>query len=312
MFRVRQQIGCTDEVVDSCRGRGFSRENAIRVAILDTGIGNHPDLADRVDAFCDFLYGEKSPYDDSGHGTHVAGCIGGSWKASGGMYKGICPWCRMIVGKVLDRNGDGNMDDMYRGVEWVLQNKDKYRIRVLNISIGIGHIENVKRMQELLRIVDEAWDSGIVVVCAAGNMGPDPMTLSPLGSSKKVITVGCHDGGFYSGRSSLCESYSGRGPSPYAVKKPDVVAPGTDIISCNVGCRSSFRGYRNAYVKKSGTSMATPIVSGAAALLLQKNPEFSNEQVKRKINYSATDLHEPWTKQGWGMVNVGKLIKIVY
>ena len=97
MFRVRQQIGCTDEVVDSCRGRGFSRENAIRVAILDTGIGNHPDLADRVDAFCDFLYGEKSPYDDSGHGTHVAGCIGGSGKASGGMYKGICPWCRMIV-----------------------------------------------------------------------------------------------------------------------------------------------------------------------------------------------------------------------
>ncbi len=65
-------------------------------------------------------------------------------------------------------------------------------------------------------------------------------------------------------------------------------------------------------MKKSGTSMATPIVSGAAALLLQKNPEFSNEQVKRKINYSATDLHEPWTKQGWGMVNVGKLIKIVY
>ena len=250
MFRVRQQIGCTDDVMESCRGRGLSRENAIGVAILDTGIGNHPDLAGRVDAFCDFLYGEKKAYDDSGHGTHVAGCIGGSGKVSGEMYKGICPWCRMIVGKVLDRNGDGNMDDMYRGVEWVLRNKEEYRIRILNISIGIGHIENEKRMQELLDIVDDAWDSGIVVVCAAGNMGPDPMTLSPLGSSKKVITVGCHDGGFYSGRSSLCESYSGRGPSPYAVKKPDVVAPGTDIISCNVACRSVFRGYRNAYVKK--------------------------------------------------------------
>ena len=85
MFRVRQQIGCTDEVVDSCRGRGIYRENAIRVAILDTGIGNHPDLADRVDAFCDFLHGEKNPYDDSGHGSHVAGWIVGSGKASGGM-----------------------------------------------------------------------------------------------------------------------------------------------------------------------------------------------------------------------------------
>ena len=208
MFRVRQQIGCTDEVMDSCIARDFSKEDAIRVAVLDTGIGNHPDLSGRVDAFFDFLHGEKSAYDDSGHGTHVAGCIGGSGKASGGMYKGICPWCRMIVGKVLDRNGDGNMDDMYRGVEWVLQNKDKYRIRVLNISIGIGHIENEKRMQELLRIVDEAWDSGIVVVCAAGNMGPDPMTLSPLGSSKKVITVGCHDGGFFR---RLVQT---RGPAP--------------------------------------------------------------------------------------------------
>ena len=206
MFRVRQQIGCTDEVVDSCRGRNFSRENAVRVALLDTGISAHPDFAGRVDAFYDFLRGEKNAYDVSGHGTHVAGCIGGSGKVSGGMYKGICPWCRMIVGKVLDRNGDGNMDDMYRGVEWVLENRNKYRIRVRNISIGIRLIENQKRLQELLEIVDEAWKSGIVVVCAAGNMGPDPMTLSPLGSSKRVITVGCHDGSFYSGKSSLCES----------------------------------------------------------------------------------------------------------
>lgn len=76
MFRVRQQIGCTDEVVDSCRGRNFSRENAVRVALLDTGISAHPDFAGRVDAFYDFLRGEKNAYDDSGHGTHVAGCIG--------------------------------------------------------------------------------------------------------------------------------------------------------------------------------------------------------------------------------------------
>lgn len=159
------------------------------------------------------------------------------------MYKGICPWCRLIVGKVLDRNGDGNMDDMYRGVEWVLENKERYHIRVLNISIGIGHIENEDRMHELLEIVDVAWNSGMVVVCAAGNMGPEPMTLSPLGSSKKVITVGCHDGGFYSGRSSLCESYSGRGPSPYAVnrmwwRREPILCPAmrlAALLSVNIG-----------------------------------------------------------------------------
>ncbi len=312
MLRVRQQIGCTDEVVNSCRGQGVTERNAVRVAVLDTGIGNHPDFEGRIDDFFDFLKNGKTAYDDSDHGTHVAGCVGGSGKASGGAYRGICPFCRLVVGKVLDQNGDGSIEDMCRGIEWVLQNKKRHGIRVLNISIGIGQISDEDRMNELLEAVEAAWDSGLVVVCAAGNMGPRPMTISPLGSSKKVITVGCHEGGYFPGKRSLCESYSGRGPTPYAVKKPDVVAPGTDIISCNAACRTAFRGYRNAYTKKSGTSMATPIVSGAAALLLQKYPHLTNEQVKRKINYSATDMHEPWTKQGWGMVNVGRLIKIAY
>ncbi|WP_342756168.1 S8 family peptidase [Kineothrix sedimenti] len=310
MFRVRQQVGCTDELVASCNIGRNGEVDDIRVAVLDTGVGSHPDLEGRVEAFYDFLHGGRTAYDDSGHGTHVIGSIGGSGKASGGMYKGIAPYCRLIVGKVLDENGDGNIDNMRKGIEWVLDNRERYKIRVLNISIGIGHIDDKSRMNELIHTVDAAWDSGIVVVCAAGNMGPEPMTISPLGASKKVITVGCHEGGFFSGKSSLCEDYSGRGPSPYAVKKPDVVAPGTDIISCNVACRSTFRGYKNAYTKKSGTSMATPIVSGAAALLLQKYPFLTNEQVKRKINYSATDLHEPWTKQGWGMVNVGRMLSL--
>lgn len=309
MFRVRQQVECTEEVIRSCLHGYMNEKNVVRVAVLDTGIGSHPDFVGRVEAFRDFLHGNRYAYDDSGHGTHVAGCIGGSGKASGGAYCGICPFCRLIVGKVLDENGDGNMEDMKNGVEWVLENREKYHIRVLNISIGIGHIENKEKMEKLLKCVDEAWNSGMVVVCAAGNLGPEPMTISPLGASKKVITVGCHDGGYFSGRSSLCENYSGRGPSPYAVKKPDVVAPGTDILSCNVACRATFRGYKNAYIKKSGTSMATPVVSGAAALLLQKYPELDNEQVKRKINFSATDLHEPWTKQGWGMINVRKLLQ---
>lgn len=310
MFRVRQQIGCTDELTSSCIRGGYSENDAVRVAVLDTGISNHPDFENRIDAFYDFLHGAKNIYDDSGHGTHVAGCIGGNGKASNGMYRGISPYCHLIVGKVLDKNGDGNMEDMIRGIEWVIENKERYRIRILNISIGIGYIEDEDRMHELLHAVDTAWDRGIVVVCAAGNMGPGPMSISPLGSSKKVITVGCHDGGYFSGKSSRCEDYSGRGPSPYAVKKPDVVAPGTDIISCNAGCRPSFKGYKNSYTKKSGTSMATPIVSGAAALVLQKYPLLTNEQVKRKINYTATDLNEPWTKQGWGMINLKKLLTV--
>ena len=93
------------------------------------------------------------------------------------------------------------------------------------------------------------------------------------------------------------------------MKKPDIVAPGTDIISCNAWIKKAGRFYRNAYIAKSGTSMATPIVSGGLALLLQKYPFYSNEQAKQKLLYTARDLNEPWNKQGWGMIQIDRLLK---
>ena len=165
-----------------------------------------------------------------------------------------------------------------------------------------------ERMEKVLGLVDEAWMCGMVVVCAAGNSGPEPMTISPIGARKEVITVGCNEGGYFGNREHLCESYSGRGPSLYEMKKPDLVAPGTDIISCNAFFERRGWRYRNAYAEKSGTSMATPIVSGAAALLLQKYPYLNNEQVKRKLLHTARDLGEPWNKQGWGMIQINSLL----
>ena len=93
------------------------------------------------------------------------------------------------------------------------------------------------------------------------------------------------------------------------MKKPDIVAPGTDIVSCNAGVEKKGRFYRNAYIAKSGTSMATPIISGGVALLLQKYPFYSNEQVKQKLLHTAKDLGEPWNKQGWGMIQIDRLTK---
>ena len=211
----------------------------------------------------------------------MAGCLCGSGQISKGQYRGIAPHTRIVVGKVLDYLGDGNIETMVRGIEWVLEKQHAYDIRILNISIGMGEDTEKGRMEKLVSLVDEAWDQGIAVVCAAGNMGPKPMTISPLGARRKVITVGCHEGGYFGDREHLCENYSSRGPSPYAIKKPDVVAPGTDIISCNAGIEKRGRYYRNAYIKKSGTSMATPVLSGALALLLQKYPFYTNEQAKR-------------------------------
>lgn len=306
MNRVRKQVSCSDFIQ-----RNILTEN-VAVAILDTGIGFHPDFGDRILSFVDFVDGRQGSYDDSGHGTHVAGCVGGNGYASGGMYRGIAPACRLCVGKVLDQNGEGSIDNMRRGLLWVMENRLKYGIRVLNISLGIGTGGDRDRMRELTELLDEIWDQGVVVVCAAGNNGPQEGTISPLGSGCKVITVGCHEGGFFGNRKDLCENYSGRGSYDMLCRKPDVVAPGTDIVSCNVHWQKSGSGiYRNAYTRKSGTSMATPIVSGAAALYLQKFPYMNNEQIKRHMIYSARDMGDHWSKQGWGMLNVKEMCRMV-
>lgn len=295
MYRVRNQLGCSDLIQQSCKGE------PVTVAVLDTGIYQHPDLAGRIIDFQDFVNNRDRMYDDSGHGTHVAGCIGGNGYMSNGKYKGIAPRCRFCIGKILDRNGDGSIEGMYKGLLWVMQNRLRHHIRVLNISVGIGESGERKKLAELLGLLEAIWKAGVVVVCAAGNAGPGNGSISPLGNSRMVITVGCHEGGYFGKRKDLCENYSGRGDASMLIRKPDVVAPGTDIKSCN--------SRADNYVIKSGTSMATPIVSGAAALLLQKYPYLNNSQVKRRIIYSARDLGDSWNKQGWGMLDIGRLLK---
>ncbi len=303
MLRVRHQVGCSDELIHSCGNNG------VTIAMLDTGVAVHPDFDNRIIAFKDFVNGKRNAYDDSGHGTHVAGCLCGSGRLSEGKYKGIAPQSRLVVGKVLDYKGDGNVDNMADGMEWILKQSREYDIRILNISIGMDESIERARMEQLVELIDKAWEEGLIVVCAAGNMGPNPMTISPLGARKEVITVGCHEGGYFRNHPHLCEDYSSRGPTPYAMKKPDVVAPGTDIVSCNAQISRRGRYFKNAYISKSGTSMAAPVVSGGLALLLQKYPFYTNVQAKQKLMYTARDLNEPWHKQGWGMIQIDRLLK---
>ena len=123
-----------------------------------------------------------------------------------------------------------------------------------------------------------------------------------------MVTVGCYDGEYAGGNSKRCETYSGRGAVNSPIRKPDLVAPGTDIVSCNVNYQMRGNRIRNAYVAKSGTSMATPIVSGAAALVFQKYPDITNEKCRQRLQFSATDLGLPWNQQGWGMLNVRQLL----
>lgn len=301
MNRVRKQLE-VPEGIEKAAGR-------ITVAVLDTGIGRHPDLAGKILGFRDFVHDRKLMYDDSGHGTHVSGIICGMGKLSGGIYQGMAPGAMLVVGKVLDKNGDGTTEHMLEGLRWISEVKDKYRIRVLNVSVGIGMLDNHKKEEVLKRQLDILWDLGIFVVCAAGNKGPDNNSISALGSGGKIVTVGCHDGSFFAGNPRRCESYSGRGAAFSALRKPDLVAPGTEVVSCNVECHKRAGKWQQPYRSKSGTSMATPIVAGAAALALGKYPNMTNEELRHKMTLTATDLGEPWNKQGWGMINVKRLLE---
>ena len=303
MDRVKKLIHAEEEEVFPYTGSG------VTVAILDTGIAMHPDFADRVIGFRDFVGTSRMPYDDCGHGTHVAGCLCGNGACSGGLYAGVAPGCRILSGKVLDDKGDGTISNMAAGIEWVLDSRELYQIKILNISVSMGETDHVRMMQYLVSCLEKVWDAGIFVVVAAGNKGPAAGSISPLGASRKVVTVGCHDGNSFHGRQNSCESYSGRGPTCAELKKPDIVAPGSDIMSCSAGFRQTVRGCRDAYIVKNGTSMSTPLVAGAAALCLQKYPEYSNEQLKRRILWSASDLGESWSKQGWGMLNVARSLR---
>lgn len=299
MQRVRKLVG--GDFLNGLDGSG------VTVAVLDTGVGRHPDLLGRVACFRDFVRRRNLMYDDNGHGTHVCGILCGNGGLSNGRYRGMAPGVRLVVGKILDEKGDGVTESMLEGMDWVLEERKKYGIRILNISVGIGNMEEPYREKILRDKVDELWEKGILVVCAAGNKGPGDGSISAVGGGR-ALTVGCHDGNFQRDNPGRCETYSGRGLEGSVIRKPDLVAPGTDIISCNANCFAVGRTFRNAYVAKSGTSMATPIVSGAAALAFQQCPAANNEECKRRLQYTATDLGLAWNRQGWGMLNVGRLL----
>ena len=267
----------------------------IGVAVLDTGIFPHMDFDGRIAVFKDFISGRRSCYDDNGHGTHVAGILAGSGAASGGKYCGMAPGAHLAVLKVLDQRGNGQKQDVVRALRWVLENRERYGIRVVNISVGTT--EKNRNHSALIRAVEEVWDAGLVVVTAAGNMGPAPGSITAPGCSRKVITVGSSD--LLSGQDSI----SGIGPTRECVVKPDLVTWGSGITSCSASGRDK-------YAVKSGTSMSTPRIAGAAACMLEKDPRLTNREIKMLLRESARDLGYGKNQQGWGAFDLEKFLSL--
>lgn len=294
MNQTRIQLHCED--TEGVTGRG------IGVAVLDTGCFLHEDFEHRVTAFSDMVQKRLLPYDENGHGSHICGIIGGDGHASGGIYRGIAPGCNLIPIKVLDKRGNGFASDVLAGLRFIREHKERLGIRIINISVGSFSRKSMGENSALVRGVNEAWDDGLVVVVAAGNMGPKSGTITTPGISRKVITVGCSDDDKeVNVMGSRMVDYSGRGPTGSCICKPDLVAPGASIIS--------WSNQAGRYTAKSGTSMATPLVSGAIALLLEKYPHMTNLEVKLRLRERCTDLGLPKNQQGWGILDVEKLLR---
>ena len=297
--------------------------SGIGVAIIDSGITASRDFTlangtgSRIVYNQNFASGPNTAADLYGHGTHVAGILAGNGMNSRGTnfrktFMGIADNARLINLRVLDQNGAGRDSAVIAAIEKAISLKSKYNIRVINLSLGRGVYESYK-LDPLCQAVEAAWKAGIVVVVAAGNEGRNDSahtdgygTIAAPGNDPYAITVGAMKPMGTSTRADdLIASYSSKGPTLLDhVVKPDIVAPGNLMISVlasssatlvkaspkNVVALSSYAANGKgtvSYFTLSGTSMATPVVSGAVALLLQKNGSLTPDQVKARLMKSA-------------------------
>jgi serine protease AprX len=310
----------------------------ITVAVLDTGIYTHMDLGpgvSRLLAWQDCVNAKTTPYDDNGHGTHVTGIVAGNGAASiQGKYSSTLTWMAPKVNfvsvKVLDSTGCGTASTVITGINWCIAHRQQYNIRVLNLSLGHPVMESYQT-DPLCQACESAWKAGILVVCAAGNLGrsipTDPAsppvygTITSPGNDPAVLTVGATDTqGTATLNDDTIASYSSRGPTAIDfVLKPDIVAPGNKIDSLAAPNSSLFLGYPTnqvspstyhgsgaiQYFELSGTSMASPVVAGAAALMLQADPTLTPDVIKARMMVSAlkSATNDPFTS-GAGYLNV--------
>jgi len=262
-----------------------------RIALLDTGVFPHRDIAKNIYFFKDYVNQKGSAYDDNGHGTHIAGII-----------CAMAPRVELFVFKILDKRGNGSTENALRALDWILLYHKKYQIKLLNFSMGYLPNANPVLQQQLMEKLERLWEEGVVIVTAAGNNGPKENSITVPGISRKVITVGSSDDFIESNVFDTKTAYGGRGPTACCIVKPEILAPGTDILSLS--------NKEGRYERKSGTSMSVPIVCGALALALEKNPNIRPVELKLML-YDTVDRINVEGARVWGILNVDNLIKML-
>ena len=308
----------------------------VGIAVIDSGISTfHDDLTrgavatqfpygnQRVTKFVDFVNGQTLPYDDNGHGTHVAGIIAGNGYDSRGQKAGIAPNASLVALKVLDAHGQGTISNIIAALDWVRLNAAANNIKVVNMSVGAGVHESYWT-DPLTLAAKRVVDMGITVVAAAGNLGKNSLgqpqwgAITAPGNAPWVLTVGASStNGTLTRNDDTMAGYSSRGPTFVDFEaKPDLVAPGTGTISL-AAPGSTFYLTKAAYLLKgnltpgylpylslSGTSMAAPVVSGTVALMLQANPYLTPNLIKAILQYTAQvySAYKP-LEEGAGFLN---------
>jgi len=324
---VRQTLGLT--------GAG------VGVAVIDSGIATwHDDLTNttatlfpygnqRVAKFVDFVNGRTQPYDDNGHGTHVAGIIAGNGYDSSGQKAGAAPEASLVSLKVLDANGNGTVSSIIAALDWVLANHAAYNIRVVNMSVG-SSIHESAWTDPLTLAAKRVVDAGVVVVAAAGNFGRNAAGqiqyggISAPGNAPWVLTVGgSSTQGTTNRGDDVVGGFSSRGPSFIDWNaKPDLVAPGAGTVSLASAGSHFYQTKASAlsagtiataslpYLSLTGTSMAAPVVAGTVALMLQANPSLTPNAVKSILQYTAEDRGYNGLTQGAGFLNAVGAVRL--
>ncbi len=306
IFNATQAVGAYIAEQYGYTGKG------IGVAVIDSGIDRHPDIRFKIGTDTDII-GSGTADDQYGHGTHVAGIIAGEYSGqdrhlldSNVRYRGIAPGAKILSYKVLNAEGWGHESDVIDAIDQAIRMKDIYNIRVMNLSLGRPFYESYQ-VDPLCRAAQKAWDAGIVVVVAAGNLGRENSagnegygTITAPANTPSVISVGAMKTmDTPSPADDEIASYSSKGPTLIDhVVKPDLVAPGNRMVSLQAPDTALDQQYPqnvvellargDQYFKLSGTSMAAPMVSGAVALLLEKEPNLTPHQVKARLMKTAS------------------------
>ncbi len=292
-------IACSVIGVDKLRAKGYTGAG-VSIAFLDTGIFAHKDFMYprvRIRIFKDFVNQRGVPYDDNGHGTFMAGVAAGNGYMSKGQYAGVAPRANIISLKTMDKKGGGDSTNILKAMQWIIDNKKFYNIRIVSVSLGAYP----KEVDMLSKGAGAMWDAGLFVAAAAGNSGPVPGSITTPGINPKVMTVGAADDRRTINKSDdIVAEFSGRGPVG-KISKPDILAPGVDIIST-----ASFDNQKqiNGYTKMTGTSVATPIIAGAAALLIQADSRLRPIDIKKILLKHAYPITGDKNNEGAGLVQL--------